>query len=694
MKQSTTKPKVKTKIKQEEKNKKSHKKLLFLILAILVIIILLFSLDTIKTKNLVTNIIQCENSVVLDKNGETIAILGSERKQEKTTIDKIPQNLKNAYISIEDKRYYKHKGIDIKRTGGAILSYITHKGSATFGGSSITQQLVKNISGDNEASVIRKIQEWLRATEVEIFMDKEQILEAYFNIIYVGPNIYGVKLGAKYYFNKDIEQLNLTECAFLAGINNAPNAYNPFVEKDHTELIKKRTKTVLYAMKEQGYISEEEYKQSVSEVENGIKFQKGEVIAKGNGVYSYHTDALINELIEDISTRKHISEEFAKNYIYMSGFKIYSTQDSNIQKTIENECNNSKYILNSTIIPGATSQCAVVIIDHKTGYVLGCSGGLGEKNIPRGLNRATQTTRQTGSAGKPISVLAPAIAKKIITPATIYDDVETIFDDGKEGYKPTDYNGFQGKINVRRAVESSQNIPFVKIMEQLTPSESINFMRDLGITTLTDVDDNLNLALGGLDKGISPLEMAGAYATIANDGTYIEPTFYEKIENINGVKILISKQKKKTVFSDAVAFILKDLLKQPVIGSNGTATYCKINNIDVSAKTGTTNENYDRWLCGFTNYYTTVTWFGFDQNETINYKGNNPAGVIWSSIMKSIHKDLAPSSFVVPKGVSALAVCKETGMLANYGCKDTYTEYFINGNIPQNCTTHGGTANN
>lgn len=694
MKQSTKKPRVTKEIKQEEKSKKKSKKRICIIFYILVIMVLLFIVDTIKTKNLVTNIVQCENSVVLDKNGETIAILGSERKQEKTTIDKIPENLKNAYISIEDKRYYKHKGIDIKRTGGAILSYITHKGSAKFGGSSITQQLVKNISGDNQTSITRKIQEWLRATQVEIIMDKQEILEAYFNIIYVGPNIYGVKLGAKYYFNKEIEQLNLTECAFLAGINNAPNAYNPFVEKDHTELIKKRTKTVLYAMKEQGYISEDEYNKSVSEVDNGINFQKGEITAKGTGIYSYHTDALINELIEEISTKKHISEEFAKNYIYMSGFKIYSTQDSDIQKIIENECNQQKYILNSTIIPGATTQAAVVIIDHKTGYVLGCTGGLGEKIVPRGLNRATQTTRQTGSAGKTISVLAPAITKKIITPSTIYDDVETIFDDGKEGYQPTDYNGFQGKITVRKAVESSQNIPFVKIMEQLTPKESINFMRELGVTTLTDVDDNLNLALGGLDKGISPLEMAGAYATIANDGTYIEPTFYEKIETQDGLKVLTSKQKKKTIFSSAVAFILKDLLKQPVIGEKGTATYCKINNIDVAAKTGTTNENYDRWLCGFTNYYTAVTWFGYDKNETINFDGNNPAGVIWANIMKTIHKNLEPSNFVIPKGISELAVCKETGMLANYGCKDTYKEYFINGNIPQSCTTHGGTANN
>lgn len=278
----------------------------------------------------------------------------------------------------------------------------------------------------------------------------------------------------------------------------------------------------------------------------------------------------------------------------------------------------------------------------------GCVGGIGEKTA-RGFNRATQALRQTGSAGKPISVLAPAIDKEIITASTIYVDEPTTFDDGtEEGYSPTDYNDYRGSITVRQAVESSQNIPFVKIMEQLTPKESINYMKKLGITTLTKKDENLNLALGGLDKGISPLEMAAAYSAIANDGIYIEPAFYTKAENSSGKTIVKAKQEKKKVMSEEVAFILQSILTEPVVGSKGTAKYCAISGIDVAAKTGTTNDEYDRWLCGFTPYYTAVTWFGFDLNETINFNGKNPSGQIWSSVMKTIHSNLSNKEFDIP----------------------------------------------
>ena len=551
----------KTKNKKEEiKKKKINKKIssLFLrlnfFLIILFIIILIY--ETSKLKTLVSNIINYENTIIVDTNGNTIAVLGSERKQEKIAIDKIPQDLINAYISIEDKRFYKHHGVDIRRTGGAIISYVKNLGKASFGGSTITQQFIKNISGDDENSISRKVTEWFRAWQTETFMEKDEIMEAYLNVIYVGPNVYGVNLGSKYYFNKDISQMTLAECAYLAGLNHSPNSYNPFREGiDNSEKIKKRTKTVLVEMKNQGYIQENEYQQAIVEVENGLNFQKGQIEAKGNGIYSYHTDALINQVIEDISKRKNISENFAKNYIYLSGFKIYSTQDSNIQKEIEQECSNRRYIIPSQKVPNATTQAAIVIIDHKTGEVLGCSGGLGEKTAARGLNRATQTTRQTGSAGKPIAVLAPALVKNLITASTIYADEKTTFEDGEDGYTPTDYNGYQGNITVRRAVESSQNIPFVKIMEQLTPKASINFMEKMGITTLTEVDDNINLALGGLDKGISPLEMAGAYATIANDGFYIKPSFYKKIENRDGKIVLENNKKVKKVFSIEEAYI-------------------------------------------------------------------------------------------------------------------------------------------
>ena len=669
------------------KRRKKIIKSLFLIIFILVIILGIKTAISInKWKSLVQDMMANSNSQVIDINGNIIAELGSEKKKEKIDSSKIPQNLKNAYIAIEDQRFNKHHGVDIKRTTGAVVNYIINFGSSSFGGSTITQQLVKNLTGDDANKISRKVKEWVKAFELETFLSKDEILGLYLNIIYIGPNMYGVETGANYYFNKSVTDLNLAQMAFLAGINHSPNSYNPFGNKDNSEKINKRTKTVLAKMLELEYINESEYDDAIKEVESGLKFKEGN-IESNNIIYSYHTDALTAEVISDISDKKKISTSFATNYINMSGLRIYSTQNTEIQKQIEREFEKNKYILKSNNEQGKTSQAAMVIIDHKTGYVVGCVGGLGEKTDSRGLNRVTQTIRQTGSAGKPISVLGPALQEKIITAASIYDDSETIFENG---YTPTDYDPYKGEITVRRAVESSQNIPFVKIMEELTPETSIKYMKKMGITTLTKEDNNLVLALGGLERGISPLQMAGAYATIANNGKYIEPTFYRQITNSSGSTILETKQKTKRVFSEEVSYILKELLKEPVEGLYGTATYCKISGMDVAAKTGTTDENYDRWLCGFTPYYTAVTWYGFDLNETINYSGKNPAGLLWASIMKKVHSKLKNVNFIKPSGVVETKICADTGKVANNSCKNTYTEYFLKGTVPEMCTRHSG----
>ena len=329
----------------------------------------------------------------------------------------------------------------------------------------------------------------------------------------------------------------------------------------------------------------------------------------------------------------------------------------------------------------------MVIIDHKTGEVLACVGGLGEKTDARGFNRATQSTRQTGSSIKPLAVLAPGIDKKTFTASTIYPDVETTFADG---YAPKNYSGYLGEATVRRVLESSQNIPFVEMMEEIKPKNSIKYLEKMGITTLTEKDESLALALGGLDKGISPLEMAGAYATIANDGVYIEPTFYSSITNSSGKVILKTNPEKKRVFSEQVAYILKELLIAPVKGQYGTARYCSITGIDVAAKTGTTDDNFDRWLCGFTPYYTAVTWFGYDQNETIFFNRQNPAGLIWSNVMKTIHNGLDDAQFEKPSWIETKTICADTGCVANTGCTNTYTEYFLFGTAPKECAKHKG----
>lgn len=671
---------------QEKPKKKIIKKIiLILFLIALVALGIVMAISAFSWKNITEDMFNNENSVVVDTNGDVIATLGVEQKKLKIEYEDIPDNLVHAYVAIEDERFYSHHGVDIKRTGAAILTYITHFGNSSFGGSTITQQLVKNLTGDSSDSVMRKVKEWWKAFLLESYFSKEEILEMYLNIIYVGPNIYGVQAGSRYYFDKDAEDLSLAECAYLAGINNSPNSYNPFVDDDNTELITNRTNTVLQKMLELGYIEEDEYNEAVSEVNNGLDFDKGKIETE-NPIYSYHTDALITDIVSDLAEEKNISETFATNYLNMAGLTIHSTQNSDIQDDVETEFLKRQYMLDSAD-GESTSQAAMVILDHETGNVLACVGGLGEKVTFRGLNRATQSLRQTGSSIKPLAVLAPGIDKKIFTASTIYDDEEKTFEND---YTPGNNAGYLGEITVRRALESSQNVPFVEMMEEVTPKRAISYLEDMGITSLTQEDENLALALGGLQNGITPLEMAGAYATIANDGIYVEPVFYTSITDKDGKVVLQAEQESHRVFSAQVAYILKELLKQPVEGNHGTATYCSISGIDVAAKTGTTDENYDKWLCGFTPYYTAVTWFGFDENESIYYYNQNPAGIIWSNVMRRVHDGLTNASFREPSWITTDIICADTGMLAKTGCTNIYEEYFLWGTEPDECTKHSG----
>ena len=670
--------------------------------ALILFFYILFSLYSIVSyfnwRSLILPMMKNQHSTIIDSKGNVLEVLGTERKQNNVDITQIPENLKNAYIDIEDQRFYSHEGVDVKRTAGAIVTYVKNFGKSSFGGSTITQQLVKNLTGNDDSSIFRKVDEWAKAIALESFCTKEEILESYFNIIYIAPNTYGVDMGAKYYFDKELSELTLSECAFLAGINNSPNSYNPFNGKDNSEKIKKRTKTVLNKMLELGHITQDEYNLAIADVENGLDFKNAKLQAEGDGIYSYHTDALISEAVSEISKKKNIEKEFATNYIYMAGLTIYSTEDEEIQSKLEKEYLENKYVIKSDLT-GNSSQSAMIILDHSTGHVLGCVGGLGKKNTSRGFNRATQAIRQTGSASKPLAVLVPGIEQKVFTASTIYEDEPTTFNDGtEEGYSPSNNEDYIGKITVRRAVESSQNIPFVKMMEQITPKTSIKYLEKMGITTLTDKDKSLMLSLGGLEKGITPLEMAGAYATIANNGVYIEPTFFTKIEDSKGKNVITKDQKKTTVFSEDVAYILKQLLKQPVEGSNGTAKYCKIDGMDIAAKTGTTNNNYDKWICGFTTYYTAVTWYGYDSNEPIIYKGKSPAVLIWSKVMNNVHSNLPKTTFEVNNNVKMAKICPKTGKTATNKCLNTYTEYFLTGTVPEQCIECSGeikkTSNN
>ena len=639
-------------------------------------------------------IIGSSNSIILDKDGNKLAELSGEDNRKIIKLDEMPKNLKDAYVSIEDERFYEHNGIDIKRTGGAIIKYIIHRGNASFGGSTITQQLVKNITQEKDrsgmAGIIRKVKEWAKAYQIERMISKDQILELYLNIIFVGGNNnnLGVEVGSEYYFNKPAKDLSLAECAFLAGINHSPNKYNPYSENDHTEIIKTRTKTVLKKMLDLGKIEKTEYDEAIAKVDEGLTFEKSNAL--GN-LYSYHTDATISQVIEDIAKEKGISTSLASAYVYSSGLTIHSTQDTELQNKM-NEVMVEKsgdYIRKSKLVDGATSQSAMVIIDNSTGFVVGVVGGLGEKTESRGLNRATQSPRQTGSSIKPLTSLVPGINEGIITAATVYDDNKTRF---PGNYEPKDYNAFKGLVSIRSAVTTSQNIPFIKVVSELTPSKSTDYLQKMGVSTVEkDRDILAALSIGGFTDGITPLEMAGCYATIANDGVYRRPMFYSQVTDANGGVVLDASTKQTTqeVISKQAAYIIKNILQSVV--NSGTATYCKISGQDVAAKTGTTNSNYDKWLCGFTNLYTASCWYGFDKNEEV-VGSTNVAGRIWSAVMTKVHSGRERSSFARPDGIVSATICKASGRRATSKCSDTYSEIFVAGTVPAECDAHANSA--
>ena len=641
------------------------------------------------------------NTMVYDSEGNVIAELSGKENRKIVSIDEMAKHLPEAFVSIEDERFYEHKGVDLKRTAAATFTYLTHSGSSNFGGSTITQQLVKNITNEKESSgkegMQRKIREMSRAYQIEKMIEKKDILELYLNLIPLassGGDICGVEVASMYYFNKSARDLSLEECAFLAGVTHSPTQYNPYKENPNTERIKSRTKTVLGKMKELGYVNDEEYNNAIEKVNEGLKFEKGEL--PSSSIKDYYISAAVEQVVKDLVEQKGMSEEYARSRIYGGGLKIYTTQVKSIQDAVQEEYKKDTYVKPATtekgVAAGAHTQSAMVIIDHKTGKVVGCMGGLGTDVDAIGINRIN-SIRQPGSSIKPIGVYGPALEKGIINASTIYDNTyPTYF--GPTYHPNNASNQKTGLCTIRDALEVSSNIVACKVMTELGPDNSIDFMRTLGISSLVKAsessdgvsDSNTSLALG--TASISPLEMAAAYATIANDGVYIQPTFYTKVEDASGNVIIEAKQETTRVFSEGNAFVMKSLLKQVVEGAQGTAKICKMANIDVSAKTGTTQDQKDVWLCGFTPYYTASTWYGYDEPERLTYYGGSPATLIWNDVMKKVHEGLEAKRFDKPGNVVKVSVCKSSGKCATSACKDTYEEYFVEGAVPGKCEGH------
>lgn len=578
----------------------------------------------------------------------------------------IPKNMINAFVAVEDERFYDHHGFDIKRLIGAVTTFIS-KGDSSYGASTITQQLVKNLSGDDDVTIERKLQEIYRAVKIELVYSKEEILEFYLNTIFLSRQCNGVQAAAKRYFDKDVNELSLAEITSIAGITQYPSRYDPI---SNPQINEQRRRVVLSKMKELGFISDTEYNEALSA---NLTFCQEDTVTEEVKTKSYFADAVINEVLDDLIDAGY-AKQVAMKMLYAGGVKIYCTMNPEIQAIIDEVYSNDNNFPAS--YGKEMLQSAMIITDPYTGFILGMAGGRGNQNARMTLNRATQTLRQPGSAIKPIAVYAPAIEYGIITPSSIILDAPININ----GWIPKNSdNKFHGAVTAKNALARSLNIPAVKILQRLTVDESYDFLvNSVGITSLVESrelngktysDKNYSsLSLGGLTDGVSVTEMAGAFGIFPNHGTYKKPTTYIRVEDHNGKIILEGEDKGKRAISEDTAYLMNDMLIGVV--RSGTGTGAALSNIKAAGKTGSSTGDKDRWFVGYTPYYLGAVWFGYDQPKTF-YAPGNPSATIWRKVMSKVHENLENKDFERDAKVvdGKVNVCKVSGKLATDLCK-------------------------
>lgn len=705
---------------------------------------------------------------------QTLSSAGANRTY--VTLDQIPKDLQHAFIAIEDERFYEHNGIDMRgilRAASITLS----SGEMSQGASTITQQLLKNnvFNAFNESTIEkikRKVQEQYLAIKLETVMSKDAILENYLNTINLGNGYYGVQSAARGYFNKDVSELSISECAVIASITKSPTGLNPI---RHADRNKDRQSQVLLNMKEQGYISQEEYDEAVSD-DVYARLEGIELAGTSTTTYSYFVDELINQLTSDLMSQKGYTEAQATSLIYRGGLQVYSTQDTMMQQVADDVINNpgnyndnthfsinyaltikqtdgsfsyyshnsmanwytktlgdTRFSLTMTDEDAARSyveaykqellkeggeiyaetltftiqpQISFTVMDQTNGHVKVMVGGRGDKTLNRSLNRASNDiARQPGSSIKPLAVYGPALDTGTYSLASAIDDAPYYYS-GTDAKLVTNFTKgeYRGLMTLREALTVSQNVPAVKILSKLTPQVGYNYLENFGISTLVSPKNAINgahdvvqsLALGGMTRGVSNIDMCAAYAAIANKGTYTKPIYYTKVLDSEG-NIIIDNSVPEThkVLNENSDWLLIQGLRS--VATDGTARTANFSSQPVAGKTGTTQFDSDRWLCGFTPYYTAVIWAGYDDNskELGNVVNHN---VIWRTIMQTIHENLnlPTGSYEQPSGIVEAAVCSKSGLLPVEGLCDqdpegncVITEYFTEDTVPtEYCTTH------
>lgn len=655
-----------------------------------------------------------------------------------TDLEDIPKYLQKAAIAIEDKRFEKHHGVDWKGTTRAIV--YTLFGKNVQGGSTITQQLVKNVTGDNEVTVKRKITEIYRALELEKRYEKDEILEAYLNEGFFGQSCYGVVTASRMYFNKDVSDLTLAECASLMGITNNPSMYDPTLSSWTRENNRERQLTILGAMLEQGKISQEEYDEAKAEdivFSNGFTISGKYVGSDGTvtdlepeepstddtespadeeeptikGRYSWFTEAMIGDVADALVEKYGITDKVRDNgttytayeqawdMVHGKGYKIYTTQNPKYQKIAEDVCynlDNIPYTSSYTNSAGEQVedqlQIALTIVDPTNGYVVAMIGGAGEKQADRVWNWAVNA-RQCGSAIKPVSTYAPALDDGTINGASVIDDYPMLLN-GDVWPRNANWR-YQGLTALHTAIAQSLNTCAVRTNLAYGVDRSYEFLvNKLGFENLTYTDSQQvgNMALGGFEKGVTTEEMAAAYAAFVNEGVYTKPRTFVRVEDANGNVILENEAQSTVAMKNTTAAIINHLLQEAAL--NGTGYEAQFSGMHIAGKTGSTNSNKDRYFVGYTPYYSCAVWAGYEHNQRIVASGN-PCSAVFRKVMSAIHADLADKDFFSCSGLTSVAVCADSGMLASENCaldvrgSRVYTALVAADNAPTAvCTMH------
>ena len=655
-----------------------------------------------------------------------------------TDLEDIPKYLQEAAIAIEDKRFEKHHGVDWRGTTRAIV--YTLFGKNVQGGSTITQQLVKNVTGDNEVTVKRKITEIYRALELEKRYEKDEILEAYLNEVFFGQSCYGVVTASRMYFNKDVSDLTLAECASLMGITNNPSMYDPTLSSWTRENNRERQLTILGAMLEQGKISQEEYDEAKAEdivFSNGFTISGKYVGSDGaatepepeeppaddaespadeeeptiKGRYSWFTEAMIGDVADALVEKYGITDKVRDNgttytayeqawdMVHGKGYKIYTTQNPKYQKIAEDVCydlSNIPYTSSYTNSAGEQVedqlQIALTIVDPTNGYVVAMIGGAGEKQADRVWNWAVNA-RQCGSAIKPLSTYAPALDDGTINGASVIDDYPMLLNG--DVWPRNDNWRYQGLMPLHLALRQSLNTCAVRTNLAYGVDRSYEFLvNKLGFENLTYTDSQQvgNMALGGFEKGVTTEEMAAGFATFVNEGVYTKPRTFVRVEDANGNVILENEAKSTVAMKNTTAALMNSLLQEASL--QGTGYQAQFPGMHIAGKTGSTNSNKDRYFAGYTPYYSCAVWAGYEHNQRIVASGN-PCAVIFQKVMKAIHEDLPDKDFFSCAGLTSVAVCADSGLLASENCaldvrgSRVYTALVAADNAPTSvCTMH------